>query len=160
EKMSLRFETRDGTTHVPLSGSGKTLNAMIVNNNPIFLKVAMKEHLDSGDFCGVIHTSAHVAYTVYHPHLQAANIQIYSNNLSYNHNLNDPEPPGPPPNRLPLSGNTNPAIDNINRPDLNLPGPMHKCTYTVILSAQSRRHTGGSQVGGESALPISFFFEP
>jgi len=160
EKLSLRFETRNATTLAPLPGSGKVLNAMIINNNPIFLKVAMKEHIDGGDACGVIHGSAHVAYTVYHPHLQSADIHIYSNDLSYNHHLNDPEPPGVPPARLPLSGNTNPAIVSINRPDLNLPVPMHKCTYIVILNAQSRRHTGGGQVNGEQALPISFFFEP
>jgi hypothetical protein len=162
EKMSLRFETRNATTLVPLPGSGKVLNSMIVNNNPIFLKVAMKEQLDGGDACGVIHGSAHVAYTVYHPHLQSADIHIYSNDLSYNHHLNDPEPPVPLA-RLPLNGNTDPAIVSINRPDLNLPVlpmPMHKCTYIVILSARSRRHTGGGQVNGEQALPIAFFFEP
>jgi hypothetical protein len=160
EKMSLRFETRNATTLAPLSGSGKVLNSMIVNNNPIFLKVAMKEHIDGGDACGVIHGSAHVAYTVYHPHLQSADILIYSNDLSYLHHLNDPEPPGVPPARLPLSGNTNPAIVSINRSDLNLPVPMHKCTYIVILSAQSRRHTGDSQVSTEQPPAIAFFFEP
>ena len=120
EKLSLRFETRNATTLAPLPGSGKVLNAMIINNNPIFLKVAMKEHIDGGDACGVIHGSAHVAYTVYHPHLQSADIHIYSNDLSYNHHLNDPEPPGVPPARLPLSGNTNPAKDytfTVRRPN-------------------------------------------
>jgi hypothetical protein len=153
EKMSLRFETRNATTHAALPGSGKTLNSMVVNNNPIFLKVAIKEQQDAGDPCGVVHGIPHIAYTVYHPHLQSADVHIYSNSLAYNQHLSDPP--------LPLSGNTNPAIANLNNPALEvLPHPTAKCTYIVILSAQSRRHTGGGQVSGENHLPIAFYFEP
>ena len=160
EKMSLRFETRNATTLAALPGSGKVLNSMVVNNNPVFVKLAIKEHVDSGDVCGIIKgTPPHISYTIYHPHLQAANIHVRSNNFSYDHNLNDPEPVMPP-QRLPLSGNTNPAVDNLNRIDLNLPGTLHKCSYLVTLTANSRRHTGGSAIGLDGFAQTTFYFEP
>ena len=155
EKMSLRFETRNATTHAPLAGSGKVLNAMIVNNNPIFLKLAMREHLDSGDFCGIINGIPHIAYTAYHPYLQAVNLNVRSNSGAYNHNMNDA------PQNLPLSGNANDAIVNLNNPNLEmLPHPTTKCTYIVTLGAQSRRHTGDGQVNGENAPIVAFYWEP
>jgi hypothetical protein len=153
EKMSIRFETRNATSHVALPGSGKTLNSMVVNNNPIFLKVAIKEQQDAGNACGIVHGVPHIAYTVYHPHLESADVHIYSNSLAYNQHLSDPP--------LPLSSNTNPAIANLNNPALEVvPHPTDKCTYIVILSGRSRRHTGGGQVNGENHLPIAFYFEP
>jgi hypothetical protein len=152
EKMSLRFETRNATSLAALPGSGKTLNSMVVNNNSTFLKLANKEQLDASDPCMVVHGVPHIAYTVYHPHLQSANINVRSNSGAYNQNLSDPP--------IPLSSNTNPAIANLNRPDLEVvPHPTVKCTYIVTLSAQTRRHTGGGQVGGESTL-IAFYLEP
>lgn len=155
QKMSLRFETRNATTHAPMIGNGKVLNSMIVNNNPIFLKLAMKEHLDSGDFCGIIHGVPHIAYTTYHPYLQSVNINIRSNSGAYNNNMSDP------PQNLPLSGNTNDAINHLNNPNLEmLPHPVNKCTYIVTLGARSRRHTGEGQVDGENAPIVAFFWEP
>ncbi|MCM3872899.1 MAG: carboxypeptidase-like regulatory domain-containing protein [Pyrinomonadaceae bacterium] len=160
EKMSLRFETRNATTLAALPGSGKVLNSMIVSNNPVFVKLAIKEHVDSGDVCGIIKgAQPHVSYTIYHAHLQSANIHVRSNNFSYDHNLNDPEPVVPP-QRLPLSGNTNPAVVNLNRIDLNLPGTLHKCSYLVTLTAHSRRHTGGSQVSLDGLAQTTFYYEP
>lgn len=160
EKMSLRFETRNATTLAALPGSGKVLNSMVVSNNPVFVKLAIKEHVDNDDFCGVIKGSPpHISYTVYHAHLQSANIHVRSNNFSYNHNLNDPEPVVPP-QRLPLSGNTNPTVDNLNRLDLNLPGTLHKCSYLVTLTAHSRRHTGDSQVSLDGLAQTTFYYEP
>jgi hypothetical protein len=155
QKMSLRFETRNATSLVPLAGSGKVLNSMIVNNNAIFLKLAMREHLDSGDFCGVIHGIPHIAYTVYHPYLDSASLNVRSNSGAYNHDQNDP------PQNLPLVGNTNDAIVNLNNPNLEmLPHPTARCTYIVTLGARSRRHTGEGQVLGESAPIVAFFWEP
>ncbi len=158
EKMSLRFETR--TSLGPLPGNGKTLNSMIVNNNPVFLKLAIKEQVDSADFCGIIHVNPpHISYTVYHPHMGSANINVHSNNFTYNHDLNDPEPPIPPL-RLPLSGNTTPTPLSINRIDLNLPGVLHKCNYLVTLTGASRRHTGDSAIGTETPVQTMFYFDP
>lgn len=153
EKMSIRFETRNANTLAALPGSGKTLNSMVVNNNSTFLKLANKEQLDASDPCMIVHGVPHLAYTVYHPHLQSASINMRSNSGAYNHNLNDPP-------RLPLSGNTDPTVVNLNNPNLEvLPHPTVKCTYIVTLSAQTRRHTGGGQVSGESTL-IAFYLEP
>ena len=155
QKMSLRFETRNATTLAPMIGNGKVLNSMIVNNNSTFLKQAMKEHLDSGDFCGIIHGVPHIAYTAYHPYLQSVNINVRSNSGAYNNNMSDP------PQNLPLSGNANDAINHLNNSNLEmLPHPTVKCTYIVRLTAQTRRHTGESQVSGEEATIIAFFFEP
>ena len=155
ERMSLRFETRNATTHTPMIGNGKVLNRMIVNNNLIFLKLAMREHLDSGDFCGIITGVPHIAYTAYHPYLQSVNLNIRSNSGAYNHNMNDA------PQNLPLSGNTNDTIVNLNNPSLEmLQHPTAKCTYIVTLGARSRRHTGEGQVDGESAPIVAFYWEP
>jgi hypothetical protein len=155
QKMSLRFETRNATTHLPMIGNGRVLNSMIVNNNAIFLKMAMREHIDSGDFCGIIHGVPHVAYTIYHPYLQSANLHIRSNSGAYDNDMIDL------PQNLPLSGNTNDAINHLSNPSLAMvPNPTIKCTYIVTLGARSRLHSGEGQVEGESAPIVAFFWEP
>jgi hypothetical protein len=155
ERMSLRFETREVTTHAPMIGNGKVLNRMIVNNNPIFLKVAMREHLDSGDFCGILHGLPHIAYTAYHPYLQSVSLNVRSNSGAYNNDQSDP------PQGLPLSGNTNDAIVNLNNPALEIqPHLTTRCTYIVTLGAGSRLHTGEGQVPGVNAPVIAFYWEP
>jgi len=166
EKIAVRFEVRDPASHAALPGNGTTLNAMVVNNNPAFLKVAMKEHLDSGDPCGILHGGTpHVAYTGYHPHLQALAINVQSNSGVYDVNLTDPP-------HLPLAGNTNPAIVEQHNPGLALPNAppnaLVRCTYLVRLWVTARLYTSGEGADGELlATPTgsyevwtTFFYEP
>ncbi len=163
KKIAVRFETREvvsgGTNLLP--ASGRTLNSMLINNNNVFCKAGIVEQISSGNLCDVLHTAIHVAYTVYHPHLESAQIQLKSNSGAYDHNLNDPEPPSGT-QHLPLSGNINPAITGSNNPNLNVPAGMTKCAYWLQMTTRSRRHTGeaGGQVSEEPTPLIVFYFEP
>jgi hypothetical protein len=165
EKIAIRFEVRDAASHAPLPGSGTTLNAMVVNNNPTFLKLAMTEHL-LGNPCDALQGSPpHVAFTAYHPHLQAVSINVQSNSGAYNHDLTNPGPPA-----LPLGGNTNPAVVQLSNPSLNLPSPgtLVKCTYLVRLFVTRRLYTSGEDADGilfqgsvgTDEVPTTFFYEP
>jgi hypothetical protein len=172
EKVAVRFEVRDATSHAALPGSGTTLNSMVVNNNPAFLKLAMTEHLTSNP-CAILHGDIHIAYTGYHPHLEAMSISVQSNSGAYSVNMQDPlPPPPPPPLHLPLSGNTNPAFVQLSNPALALPNSppnvLVKCTYLVQLFLTRRLFTSSedadgalyqSPVGTDSAW-TTFYYEP
>ena len=166
EKIAIRFEARDPASHAPLPGNGTTLNSMVVNNNPPFLKVAIQEHLVSGDPCGILHGGTpHVAYTGYHPHLQALALNVQSNSGVYDVDLTDPP-------HLPLSGNTNPAVVEQHNPGLALPNSppnaLVRCTYLVRFWVTPRLYTSGEGAAGELfATPVgaseawtTFFYEP
>lgn len=169
EKVAVRFEVRERTspsTTVDLSGSGTTLNAMIINNNPVYAELAMSEHL-TGTPCGILTGDIHIAYTVHHAHLGSASLNVRSNDWIYNLDLNDPEPPAPPPApdfQLPLSGNTDSGRNHKNDGMLAVPNtaatPLHKCTYLVTLHAAPRLHNGDSGVGGDPAPQTTFFYQP
>ncbi|HSF39117.1 MAG TPA: hypothetical protein VLT87_04940 [Thermoanaerobaculia bacterium] len=160
EKTALRFEVREvinkpASIFNVLPGNGTTLNSMVVNNNPAFMKLAMKEHLESTP-CAILTGSIHAAYTVHHPHLRAMSLGIVSNDGSYNVSLSDL------PN-MPLAGNVNPAVVHKNNPALAVPNSppnvLHKCTYLVTLSVLRRLHTGDGSVASDHAQ-TTFFYEP
>jgi hypothetical protein len=162
EKIAIRFEVREvidkaTSTFGPMLGNGTTLNAMVINNNPAFMKLAMTEHL-AGTPCDILNGTIHVAYTVHHPHLRAMTLTVTSNDGTYNVSLSDPP-------ELPLSGNTNPAIVHKNNPALAVPnGPspqptLHKCTYLVVLTVTRRLHTGDDAVI-PVWIPTTFYWEP
>jgi hypothetical protein len=171
EKVAVRFEVRDATSHAALPGSGTTLNSMIVNNNPAFLKLAMTEHLTSNP-CAILSGSIHVAYTGYHPHLEAISISVQSNSGAYDVDLQDPVPPPPPPLHLPLAGNTNPAFVQLSNPALALPNSppnvLVKCTYLVRLFVTRRLFTSWEDSDGALyQTPVgtdwiwtTFYYEP
>lgn len=159
EKFAVRFEVReviDKATSAfgAMPGDGTTVNSMVVNNNPPFQKLAMKEHLESTP-CAILTGSIHVAYTVHHPHLSSTSIGIVSNDGSYSVNLSDPP--------IPFAGNTNPALVHVNNPALPVPNSppdvLHKCTYLVTLSTGLRLHDGDE---GKAFPPVqtTFFYEP
>ncbi|HWM89589.1 MAG TPA: hypothetical protein VN493_02360 [Thermoanaerobaculia bacterium] len=159
EKFAVRFEAREvidkaTSTFGAMPGDGTTLNSMIVNNNPPFLKLAMKEHLESTP-CAILTGSIHVAYTVHHPHLSSTSIGIASNDGSYNVSLSDPP--------IPFAGNTNPALVHANNPALPVPNSppnvLHKCTYLVSLVTGLRLHNGDGGVG-PWMIQTTFFYEP
>lgn len=165
EKIAVLFEVRDAASHAALPGSGTTLNAMVVNNNPVYLKLAMAEHL-AGNACDILHgTPPHIAFTGYHPHLQAVSLNVQSNSGAYNES---PTMVGPPP--LPLGGNTNPAVVQLSNPSLALPNPaaLVKCTYLVQLSVIPRLYSSGEDSAGvvsQGAVGgawtwTTFYYEP
>ncbi len=83
EKIAIRFEIRE-VVNKPLNqfniipGSGKTLNSAVVNNNPMFFKLAITE-LETLGSCTPINGTLHAKYTIYHPHLRAAYMHLNNN---------------------------------------------------------------------------------
>lgn len=158
QKMSIRFETREvidkATNHyVTLPGSGMTLNAMVVNNNPAFMKLAMKEHLSLGA-CSPLSGDVHAVYTVSHPHLDDVTITARKNSDATATSLSAAP--------IPLINNTNTALDHINNSAgirINDFLTMTKCTYIVKLHVRRRLHTGDSPVSG-THVDTSFYWEP
>ncbi|HEX22424.1 MAG TPA: hypothetical protein ENH21_03235 [Chromatiales bacterium] len=159
EKFAIRFETREvinkaTNTFGPMPGDGTTVNAFVMNNNPRYGKLAMKEHLQ-GTPCDVLTGAINAAYTVHHPHLRSVSLTVRSNDGVYSVSLNDPP--------MPLSGNTNPAITHLNNASLALPNAppnvLHKCTYLVQLDTRLRLHTGDSSAHLQT-IPTTFFWDP
>jgi hypothetical protein len=166
EMKAFRFEVREvvnkaGGVFNLMPGHGTTVNSMILNNNAGFMKLAMQEHLTSGDLCGVLHGNVHVAYTVHHPHLSSVSLNVRSNDGSFNADLKDL------PQNLPLIGNILASINMMNNPSLAIngnpgvpPGQMlHKCSYLVTLAAVRRLHTGDTSVSTDFRQ-VTFYYEP
>ena len=166
EKKAIRFEMRevvDKSLNLfnTMAGSGKTLNSMVMNNNPAFLKVAMTEHLAGGNLCEPLSgPPPHVAFTAYHPHTRSVSVSVVSNDAAYSENLDDTatKPPTSDDN-IPLSGNTSEAIAHLHNPSVDLPPTLHRCTYIVTLSVLRRLHTGDGAVPANHDQ-TSFFYEP
>ncbi len=158
QKMSIRFETRKVVdkatdTYAPLPGSGMTLNAMVVNNNPAFMKVAMKEHMALGA-CTPLSGDLHAVYTVCHPHLDDVTLSVRKNS--------DPSATGLSSPPIPLVNNTDPSLEHISNGvgiRINDFVNMTKCTYIVQLYLRRRLHTGDGAVSG-THVTTSFYWEP
>lgn len=158
QKMAIRFETREvinktTSSYIALPGDGMTLNAIVVNNNSAFMKVAMKEHLGAGA-CTPLSGNVHAVYTVSHPHL--ADVQVTARKNSDILAISLAAPP------VPLINNTNTALDHINNSTgikINDFLTMTKCTYIVKLHVRRRLHTGDSAVSS-TYVDTSFYWEP
>ncbi len=155
ERKALRFEIREVVDKalnlfVSMPGSGVTLNNAVMNNNPAHIGLAMTDHL-TGTSCDPLTGAPDVAYTVHHPHLRSVNIQVVSNDGSYNNAVGD--------GAIPIAGNTSAAVNHVNNGTATLPAGLHKCSYITTLSVRRRLHTG------DGALPpntpqVSFYYEP
>lgn len=163
-KVALRFEIRlrnyatSATTDLPSSGT--TLNALMLDNTNALRLVEMVDH--ATDPCQPLGGSVDVAYTVYHPHLRSANINVRSNDGSFNKNLDDVHLPFD----VPADANGTDPIQNgaltINTSQLVPPGDpqqsLHRCTYLVTLGLSWRLHTGDGVVAlGDPQT--TFFYE-
>ena len=157
EKIAIRFELREvidkpnGVFNY-LPGSGQTLNSMVVNNNPAFMKVAIKEHLSS-TACTPLSGNVHVVYTAYHPHLENVSVTVKKNGTSSEVGLSDAN--------IPLTNNTNVSLDQVNNNSgilVNSFLTLTKCTYIVKLLVKRRLHNGDGTVS--TALEdTSFYYE-
>ncbi len=158
QKMAIRFETREvidklTNNYVTLPGNGMTLNAMVVNNNPAFMKVAMKEHLSLGA-CTPLSGDVHAVYTVSHPHLDDVTMTARKNSDITATSLSAAP--------IPLINNTNTTLDHISNSTgikINDFLTMTKCTYIVKLHVRRRLHTGDSAVSS-THVDTSFYWEP
>lgn len=159
EKIAIRFELREvidkpaGIFNV-LSGSGQTLNAMVVNNSIALAKVAIAQHLASTD-CSALTGAVGVAFTAYHPLLRSVGINVRSNDGSINQNLMGAG--------LPLSGNTDNSQDQRHSNDLSITGSpnslsLHTCTYMVDLLLSRRLHNGDTYVGSQDVPDRAFYY--
>ena len=159
EKIAIRFELREvvdpsGIFNY-LSGSGQTLNAMVVNNTPALAKVAITEQL-AGTDCSKLTGNVGVAFTVHHPLLQSVKINLRSND----------EPPAGTDlagSGIPLVNNTDDAQNERHSPNLSITGPpnnltLHTCTYMVDLRLSRRLHNGDTHVGSQEVPDRAFYY--
>ena len=139
KKVAIRFEVReviDKTANIfnYLTDSGQTLNSVVINNDNPCLKLNI-DKFKIGGTCTPIENDVNALYTIYHPHLQSADIKLLKGNI-YNRTLSD--------SFLPLNGNTNPAVQDGYNSELkiNEPNNLERCSYTVELSINLRLHNG------------------
>jgi len=156
EKFAIRFQIGEmlpgGTISIHPT-NGKTLNSVIMNNNSLFIKLAIKE-LEETTLCTPINGTVHAKYTVYHPHLLSFSLNLNSNSGSVNRGVNDLP-------FMPLSNNTDPTKTghaNLSLPINNPPNDMGKCTYALKLYAQTRLHNG-KQNQSETHREQLFFYD-
>jgi hypothetical protein len=157
EKMAIRFEigelTSGGTIAIQPT-NGKTLNSVIINNNPIAMNLAIAE-LEATGLCNPISGDVHAKYTVYHPHIQSFSMSLRNNSNTVNRGITDGL-------FMPLAGNQNPSVTghaNLSLKINNPPTDMSRCTYTLKLVAQTRLHNGRNQEGQHGPLEQLFFYE-
>jgi hypothetical protein len=162
EKFAIRFEIRE-VVNKPLNqfnvitGSGKTLNSAIMNNNSMFMKLSVTE-LEATGLCTPINGTVHAKYTVYHPHLASSSLHLNNNSGTVNKDINDAflTP------ALKFPGNTNPAIDGGANNSLQLnanPNDLTRCTYALNLYARARLHNGESAIDDSGPIPQLFFYD-
>lgn len=155
EKFAFRFDIRevaaDGTPIAALPHNGTTLNAAVINNNPLFIKIA----LAGTAACEPQTGSVELAYSVYHPHLASVSLHVCSNDEAYDHYQTDAPPPAD--GILPLSGNTDPARTQVFNPSFAVsPALTQQCAYKATLRATPRQHTG--EAAQESVPKDVIFF--
>lgn len=154
EKSAIRFEIRaevSSGVYLPMPGNGVTLNAMVMNNDPMFARLALKDSSGNIVTCQKFtREKVFLAYTGYHPHLGSLNLNVRSNDGAYNHNQSD--------GQIPFPG-AHPVTDHANNPMLEVsPAVNVTCTYTCRLSYQLRLHTGDGAING-SHIQTSFYYE-
>jgi hypothetical protein len=153
EKIAIRFEIRESITNNPILGSGRTLNSIVVNNNPVFMKLAIKELIET-TLCSPISGDVHVNYTVYHPHLavNSTSLTIRKNSESTENNITITPF---------MDGSSMPSIDEIVKKELKINNPptLAKCTYILRLRANIRLHNGDQEYPTQEAQPQLFYYE-
>lgn len=136
EKIAIRFEIREvidkaANNFGVIGGDGKTLNSIVINNNTIYKKLAIKE-LEDSTLCSPISGIIHLKYTLYHPYLSTCSLRIKKNSETTETPIND----GIIDNPAVVDQRTN-ASSEINNPPT-----MERCTYIVRLYSSTRKHNG------------------
>ncbi len=137
----------------PIAGSGTILNSVVVNNNNVFMKLAVSE-LEATTLCTPISGDIHAKYTVYHPHLASSSLYLSSNSGSVHRDITDAF--------LPKSGNTSHSIQggaNNNLKLNNPPSDLIKCTYSLKLYARARLHDGVNAWSDSGPVEQIFFYD-
>lgn len=154
EKFAIRFEIREVRNKslgdfVTIEGDGKTLNSVVMNNNPIYRKLAIKE-LEESTLCNPIKGTIHAKYTLYHPYLASGSLHLNNNSHSINRYISDGVI------NTTLLKRINDLSPLNEAPDNNLT----RCTYTLKLASSTRKHNGDTpDPDGSSALEQLFFYD-
>jgi hypothetical protein len=155
EKFAIRFEIREvidkpSNNFNVIGGNGKTLNSVVMNNNPIYRKLSIKE-LEDTTICSPISGTIHAKYTVYHPYLSSCSLHLNNNSHSVERDI--------------LDGviNTLPAVDqrtNNSSQLNNPPNDMTRCTYILKLYSSTRKHDGdNADSDGGTPREQLFFYD-
>lgn len=155
EKFSIRFEIREAinkaTNEFGEISGGKILNSVIMNNNPIYRKLSIKE-LEESTLCSPIKGIINAKYTLYHPYLASGSLHLKSNSGTIDRDV--------------LDGIIDSALlkrinDNspLNAPPSN--NNLKRCTYSLKLFSSTRKHDGdnGDPDGGSPLEQIFFYDE-
>lgn len=155
EKFAIRFEIREvidkpSNNFGVIGGNGKTLNSVVINNNPIYRKLSIKE-LDESSLCSPISGTIHGRYTVYHPYLAGCSLHLNNNSHTVERDILDGVI-----NALPAVDERTNNSSQLNNP----PADMTRCTYTLKLYSSTRKHNGdyGDSDGG-TPLEQLFFYD-
>lgn len=153
EKFAIRFEIREvknkATSEFGIIDGGKILNSVIMNNNPIYRKLSIKE-LEESTLCSPINGTIHAKYTLYHPYLSSCSLTIRKNSdpIDSQRFISDSI----------ISTTADERISNGSQ--LNDPPALERCTYIVKLYSSTRKHDGdnGDPDGG-GPLEQLFFYD-
>jgi hypothetical protein len=152
EKVAIRFEIRDQVTQAALPGNGTTLNAMVINNDPVVLRLGVENASGTPVVCDKFkNEDVFVGYTVYHPHLEYVNINAAAVSGAYSSAVTSPP--------VPFNNNPRPGVDHVNNGHYMLqPRPNVTCNYYVSLSWRLLLHNGyGAYTGQTTSVP--FYYE-
>jgi hypothetical protein len=163
-EFALRFEARDAVTGDPTPGSGRTLNRLVMDNNPTVTALELKKSVP-GDPCDPVTGQVALAYTAYHPHLGRVRLHRQRNEGSPGGLVDsagdsskapfDGDVAGGPVQVFSYDGTGDPDAVS-NQFDIT---PADTCTYVVWMSSRRRLHTGDSQVPGDRTRLIPFYYE-
>jgi hypothetical protein len=155
EKFKISFEIREvinkATNQFGFIDGGKILNSVIMNNNPIYRKLSIKE-LEDSTLCSPISDTIHAKYTVYHPYLSTCSLTLKSNSAPAATDILD----NIINNSLPTDERTSNSTQLNNPPT---PIIMSRCTYTLKLYSSTRKHNGdyGDSDGGTPLEQVFFY---
>lgn len=152
EKVAIRFEIRDQVTQVALPGDGTTLNAMVVNNDPVVIRLGVENAAGTSVICDKFkNEDVFVAYTAYHPHLEYVNIQVAAVSGAYSSEVVSAP--------VPFHNNPRPGVNHANNPHYMVqPRPNVTCNYHVTLNWRLLLHDGYNAYSGHSTS-VPFYYE-
>lgn len=155
EKFAIRFEIREvinkpSNIFGSIGGNGKTLNSIVMNNNPIYRKLSIKE-LEESTLCSPIDGIINAKYSLYHPYLASGSLQLRSNSGTINRSVSDGVINSASVKRI---NNNSP----LNAPPSN--NNLTRCTYSLKLYSSTRKSNGDfDDSDGSSPIEQIFFYD-
>ncbi len=154
-KVSIRFETRNAGSLLA-GGHGKTLNSMVIDNNPAFKRLSFLP-FEGADPCAPISGTVELAYNVYHDHLGQAWITLQKN-TDPSQGIDDN---AAATDKIPVDIDLSGVSEGVHNTGLDITSELDgRCVYIVQLHERRRLHTGYMAVPPSHTPPIPFFYEP